>query len=394
VGTVYLIARRELRVRVRTRSFVVGTAVSIVVLAVIMLVQGTLFSEGNNKSVVGLNGQAIAIAPQVTEAASRLGRQVQTREITDLGDGESLVADGELDALVSGAPANLTVLVKDELDRDLRNVLDGIVQQQVLRAQLAAIEDLNADQVLGTVASAHAAVRSLRAPDPNRDERLAIALVIIALLYVSLVLYGSMVAQGVVEEKSSRVVETLLAAVRPGRLLAGKVLGIGLVGLFQLALIGGFGLLLAMLSSAVSITGVAAGTLLWGLVWFLLGFFLYSAVFAAAGSLVSRQEDVQAVLIPIMMVLALAFVLGFTVLAQDASGTASTVLSLIPPFTPILMPGKIALGTAAGWQILLGIGLTLAATALLTLLGGRIYRGALLQLGARSRLRDALRAAS
>jgi ABC-2 type transport system permease protein len=330
----------------------------------------------------------------VTQAASKLGRNVETREVTDLADGEGMVADGKLDALVSGAPASLTVLVKDELNRDLRNILDGIVQQQVLRAQLAAIEDLNADQVLGTVASAHAAVRSLRVPDPSRDERLALALVIVALLYGSLVLYGSMVAQGVVEEKSSRVVETLLATVRPTSLLAGKMLGIGLVGLFQLALIGGFGLLLAMLSGAVTITGVAAGTLLWGLVWFLLGFFLYAAVFAAAGSLVSRQEDIQAVLIPIMMVLLLAFVLGITVLAQDATGTASTVLALIPPFTPILMPGKIALGAAAGWQIVLGIGLTLVAIALLTLLGGRIYRTALLHMGARVRLRDALRAGS
>jgi ABC-2 type transport system permease protein len=390
VRTVYLIARRELNAKLRTRSFVVGTAVSIVVLAGIMLVQGTLFSE-SNKSVVGLNGQAIAVTGQVTEAARKLGRDVETREVTDLADGERMVADGELDALVSGAPASLTVLVKDQLNTDLRSVLDGIVQQQVLRAQLAAIEDLNADQVLGTVASAHAAVRSLRAPDPNRDERLAIALVIVALLYGSLVLYGSMVAQGVVEEKSSRVVETLLAAVRPTSLLAGKVLGIGLVGLFQLAIIGGFGLLLAMLSGAVTITGVAAGTLLWGLVWFVLGFFLYAAVFAAAGSLVSRQEDVQAVLVPIRMVLVLAFVLGVTVLAQDASGTASTVLSLIPPFTPILMPGKIALGAAAGWQIALGIGLTLIAIALLTLLGGRIYRTALLHMGARVRLRDVLR---
>lgn len=388
--TVYLIARRELNAKVRTRAFVVGTVVSIVVLAGIMLVQGALFSEGT-KSVVGLNGQAIAIGQQLTDASRQLGHEVETTEVTDLAAGEGRVADGELDALVSGAPASLRVVVKDELNRDLRNVLDGIVQQQVLRAQLAAIEDLNADQVLGTVASAHVAVQSLRTPDPQRDQRLAVALVIIALLYVSLLLYGSMVAQGIVEEKSTRVVETLLSTVRPARLLAGKVLGLGLVGLIQLAIIGGFGLLLAIATGTLTIGGVAAGTLLWGLVWYLLGFFLYATVFAAAGSLVSRQEDVQPVLVPITLVLVLAFVLGFGVLARDAAGTTATVLSLIPPFTPILMPGKIALGAAAGWQIALGIAFTLIATALLTLLGGRIYRTAVLHMGARLRLRDALR---
>ena len=388
--TVFLIARRELNAKLRTRSFVVGTVVSIVVLAGLMLAQRALFSD-TNKSVVGLNGQSIAIAQQLTDAARQAGQDVETKEVTDLGAGETMVADGKLDALVSGAPASLTVLVKDELNRDLKTVLDGIVQQQVLKAQLAAIEELNADQVLGTVASAHVGVRSLETPDPRRDQRLALALVIIALLYVSLVLYGSMVAQGVVEEKSTRVVETLLATVRATQLLAGKMLGVGLVGLIQLAVIGGFGLLLAAATGALTITGVAAGTLLWGLVWYLLGFFLYAAVFAAAGSLVSRQEDVQPVLIPITLVLVLAFVTGFSVLARDASGTASTVLSLIPPFTPILMPGKIALGAAPGWQILLGIGLTLIAIALLTLLGGRIYRTAVLHMGARLRLRDALR---
>lgn len=388
--TIFLIARRELTAKVRTRSFWVSTAVSIVVLAGVMLVQGTLFSEGN-KNVVGLTGQAIAVGQQLTDGARQLGREVRTREVPDPGTGERMVADGELDALVSGSPASLRVLVKDELNRDLRTVLDGIVQQQVLKAQLATVEDLDPDQVIGTVAAAHAGVSSLRAPDPERDQRLALALVIIALLYVSLVLYGSMVAQGVVEEKSTRVVETLLATVRPARLLAGKVIGLGLVGLIQLAVIGGSGLLLAMLSGAVTITGVAAGTLFWGLVWYLLGFLLYASVFAAAGSLVSRQEDVQPVLIPITLTLVLAFVIGFSVLARNAASTASTVLSLIPPFTPILMPGKIALGAAAGWQILLGIALTLAATALLTMLGGRIYRAAVLHMGARLRLRDALR---
>lgn len=388
--TVILIARRELTAKLRTRSFWVSTAVSIVVLAGLMLVQGSLFSEGN-KDVVGLTGQSIAVGQQLTDGARQVGREVETREVPDLGTGERMVADGDLDALVSGAPASLRVLVKDELNRDLRSVLDGIVQQQVLKAQLAAIEDLNADQVLGTVAAAHAGVTSLRAPDPKRDQRLALALVIIALLYVSLVLYGSMVAQGVVEEKSTRIVETLLATVRPARLLAGKVIGLGLVGLIQLAVIGGSGLLLAIASDTVTIAGVAAGTLCWGLVWYVLGFLLYASVFAAAGSLVSRQEDVQPVLIPITLTLVLAFVLGFSVLAHNAASTASTVLSLIPPFTPIMMPGKIALGAAAGWQILLGIALTLAATALLMLLGGRIYRTAVLHMGARLRLRDAIR---
>jgi ABC-2 type transport system permease protein len=186
------------------------------------------------------------------------------------------------------------------------------------------------------------------------------------------------------------VVELLLSTVRPGHLLAGKVLGLGLVGLIQLAVIGVAGLLLGTATGALTLSGAAASSLLWGLIWYLLGYFLYASVFAAVGSLVSRQEDAQAVLTPVTLLLVVAFVLGFGVLAQDASGTASTVLAMLPPLAPILMPGKIALGAAAAWQVATAIALTVATTALVTAFGARIYRNAVLHMGSRLRLRDAL----
>jgi ABC-2 type transport system permease protein len=387
--TVALIARRELNTRLRTRSFAIGTALSIVVLAGFVLMQATLFDDAN-RSIVGLNGQALALGGPLSDSAREFGLEVRTEDVTDLAAGETMVADGDLDALVSGAPAELQVLVRDELDTDLRKALDALVQRQVLEAQLAAVE-LDPEQVLQTVATAHVQVRSLEPIDPQRGERLAIALLIIALLYISLVLYGTMVAQGVVEEKSTRVVEILLSTVRPWQLLIGKVVGLGLVGLIQLAIVSITGLLIAVLTGALTVSGVATSAVFWGLVWYLLGYFLYATVFAAAGSLVSRQEDVQAVLAPATVLLVAAFVLGFSVLTRDASGTASTVLSLVPPFSPILMPGRIALGAAPAWQLVLAIALTLATIVAFTWLGARVYRNAVLRMGTRVRLRDALR---
>jgi ABC-2 type transport system permease protein len=360
------------------------------VLAAFVFMQSTVFS-GTNTTVVGLNGQAISVAEPLRAAAAALGQEVRTREVTDLAAGTAMVSDGELDALVSGPPAGLRVLADEELDQDVRIALDGIVARQVLESELAAVEDLDPETVLARIASARVDVQTLRAPDPERGQRLAIALLIIALLYVSLVLYGTMLAQGVIEEKTSRVVELLLSTVRPWQLLAGKVLGLGLVGLIQLAVIGVAGLLLATATGVLTVSGVATGTLLWGLVWYLLGYFLYATVFAAVGSLVSRQEEAQAVITPITLILVVAFVLGFSVLAQDASGGTSTVLSLLPPFAPILMPGMIALGAAAAWQVATAITLTIGAIILLTMLGARIYRNAVLRMGTRVRLRDALR---
>lgn len=388
--TVYLIARRELNTKLRTRSFVVSTGVSLVVLVGFLLMQSTLFRD-DTSSTIGLNGQAIAVAEPLTDAARQAGREVRAIEVTDLVAGREMVADGELDALVSGAPAALRVLVYHELDDELRSVLNGLVQQQVLRGQLAAVEELDVNEVLSTVAAAHVVVESIEPADPQHDQRLAIALIVVALLYLSLLLYGSMVAQGVVEEKSSRVVELLLSTVRPWQLLSGKVLGLGLVGLIQLAIIGVVGLLLALLTGVLTISGTAVGTLAWGLVWYLLGYLLYATVFAAVGSLVSRQEDVQSVLMPITIVLVVAFVLGFAVLSTDPSSTASTVLSLVPPLSPILMPGRIALAAAPFWQIGLAVLLTVATIAVVARIGGTIYQNAVLHLGTRVSLREALR---
>ncbi|MPZ81526.1 MAG: ABC transporter permease subunit [Actinophytocola sp.] len=388
--TIYLVARRELNSRLRTRSFVVSTIVSLVVLIGFVLTQSTLFDE-ERVTRVGLNGQSNAIAGPLEDAAAQLDHHVETREVTDLAAGREMVADSELDALVSGAPADLSVLVRGDLDPDLRNVLNGLVQQQVLSGLLASVEDLDSGEVLATVAKAGVRVESLEPADPQHDQRLALALIIVALLYLSLLLYGSMVAQGVVEEKSSRVVELLLATVRPWQLLSGKVLGLGLVGLIQLFTIGIVGLLLAIITGVLTISGTAAGTLAWGLLWYLLGYLLYATVFAAVGSLVSRQEDVQSVLMPITMALVVGFVLGFAVISRSPAGTTATVLSLLPPLSPILMPGRIALAAAPLWQVGLAIVLTLATVVLLARIGGAVYRNSVLHMGPRLRLRDVLR---
>jgi ABC-2 type transport system permease protein len=371
-AVVGLVARRELNAKLRTRSFVVGTGVAVVVLAGFVLMQSTLFS-GSATTLVGLNGQAISVADQVTQAGRQLGRDFRTKDITDLAAGQAMVADGQLDALVSGSPSALSVLVKRDLNQDLRVALDAIVQQQVLKAELAAIEDVDANQVLDTVGTAHVGVQTLQPPDPQRGQRRTLALLIIALISVSLGLYGTIIARDVLEEKAGRVVEPLLAVVRPGQLLAGKVIGLGAVGLIQLAVIGLAGVVLAVATGAL--TGV--GAVLWGLLWYLLGFWLYSMVFAVAAALVSRRELAQRVLVPAGLVLLVALVLGFWVVVPDAAGATSTVLSLIPPFTPVLMPGKIALGAAPGWQVGTGIGLTVFVIAMFALVGGRIYRTAI-----------------
>jgi ABC-2 type transport system permease protein len=386
---VLLVARRELDTKLRNRAFLIGTAVTLVVLAGYVLLQSALSSDAE-RATVGLSGQSISYAKPLADAAGKLGYQLQVREVSDVAAAQREVREDELDALVSGASAAPTVLVKDELQPELRGLLTGLVQQQVLAGRLAADTDLDPREVLSQVASANLEVTVLEPRDADYGQRMAVGLVVAVLLYMALLIYGQMVAQGVVEEKSSRVVELLLSSVRPWQLLAGKIVGLGTLGLIQFTIVGVVGLIMAVATGVLTISGAATGTLIWGLIWYLLGYFLYATVFAAAGSLVSRQEDAQAVLTPVLMVIALGFVVGFNVLINDPTGTTALVMSLLPPFAPMLMPARIALGDVAAWELAVALVLTLAGIALLTWLGGRIYQNAVLRSGSRVSLREAL----
>ncbi len=386
---VSLVARREFVTKVRTRSFLIGTAVIIAVLAGYVVLQSVLFHDQQH-SVVGLSGQATQLADPLRQKARAFGIDVETRDVTTDSNAERQVRDGSLDALVTGAPPSLKMIVKGSGDNVLTAALNDVLRQQVLVAQLAEA-GITPQQVAQNLANVSVDVTALEPVDPQQGQRLAIGLIVAALLYYSLLVYGTMVAQGVVEEKSSRVVELLLATVRPWQLLLGKVIGLGAVGLLQLLVISTVGLGLSSAFDVIDVGALGGTALLTGVLWYLLGFFLYATVFAAAASLVSRQEELQSVLTPISMTIIVAFVAGINLMIGSPSGPTVTVLSLLPPFAPILMPGRMALGVAPAWQVVLAVVLALAAIAAITWLGGKVYANAVLRTGARVKLREALR---
>ncbi|MGI8309848.1 ABC transporter permease [Saccharopolyspora hattusasensis] len=158
----------------------------------------------------------------------------------------------------------------------------------------------------------------------------------------------------------------LLSTIKPTELLAGKVVGIGLTNLLQLLIIAGAGLLAAGVGGMLTLPSAAlASTLAWALVWFVLGFFTYATVLAAASSLVSRHEELQNVISPVIMVLVVPFVIGVSMLPSSPDSTFTAVLSLVPGFSPTLMPMRIALGVAAPWEIAVATVLSIAAIAVL-----------------------------
>lgn len=222
----------------------------------------------------------------------------------------------------------------------------------------------------------------------ERPDEAAAALMTVALL-AAIVIYGNLVLTGVVEEKSTRVVEVLLARLPAKALLGGKVVGIGLLGFGQLAVTALAALLASMVVDSVDLPAVTGGVLAWVLVWFVLGYALYAMIYGALGSLASRTEDAQAVAGPVGYALVAGYWVSFMALSADPDGLWARVLSLFPATAPLAMPGRIALGATAWWESPLAVVLALATIAGLISLAGRVYRNAVLRTGAVLRLRDA-----
>lgn len=216
------------------------------------------------------------------------------------------------------------------------------------------------------------------------------AFIMTVLLFLTIGTYGNLVLAGVVEEKESRVVEVLLARMPARNLLAGKVAGIGLLGLGQVLVTALAALIAVSTVESVDLPAARGSVIAWAVVWFVLGYALYAMVYGALGSLASRSEDAQSVAGPVMVVLIISYFASFAAIGHPDSGWA-VVLSYFPGTAPLAMPGRIAMGATFWWEPVLAAALTLAAIAGLVVLAGRVYTGAILHTGPTIKVRDAWR---
>ncbi|MBL7496931.1 ABC transporter permease [Frankia sp. CNm7] len=387
----WLVLSREVSTRLRSKAFKIMTPLFVVAL-VLGIGAASLFAGGTSTSTVGFLPADATAAAALDAAADGAGVDLRTVTVPDPADARAQVQDGDLDAAVVATGADgLQVVVREELDDVTGALLTAVARGQALDAQITALGGDPA-QVQAAMGAAGVHVEALDPADPRHGARIALGVITGILLYISLLIFGPTVAQGVVEEKSSRVVELLLATVKPWQLMAGKVLGIGLVGLSQLVLYAAVAVPMALGTGVLDLpTSVALGSVTWSLLWFLLGFALYALLFAATGALVSRQEDVAGVTTPIIMMIIIPYVVGVSVLPSDPDSGLLDVLSVVPLSAPLIMPMLIAAGTAPGWQIALAVALAAATIAALVRLTGRIYAGAVKRTGSRIRLTDALR---
>jgi ABC-2 type transport system permease protein len=384
-GAWRLVARRDFWVRIRERSFLVSTLINLAVISILVVLRAVSGGGSGPDYTVGVVGASPA-AEKLAATPDVGGVHVDIRPFVDATAAEVALRAGDVDAVIEGgqvvgfhtvptplATALEAAAVSVNLDRTLSGL--GATKQQI-------------DELRNT---APLPIAVLDPGDPHRDQNGAIAFIGVLLLYGQLFGYGVWVASGVIEEKASRVVEILLSTIRARQLMTGKIVGIGALGLAQLAFIATFAIGLALSLGAIDLPGSAIGAALLVLGFFVLGFAFYASLFAVAGSLVSRMEELQNAIVPINLVILVSFFISIGAL-QDPDALLVRVASLLPTSSALAMPVRIVLGSATPGEVALSVGASVVSVFALVPLAGRLYAGAVLRTGARVKIRDAWRA--
>ncbi len=385
---VALVAGREIRERSRTRAFRITTLVLVLAALAAVIVPALVDDDDRERSTLAVAGGPASLPDALVAAGAAQERDVEVERVP-ASQAEREAAAGDVDAaVVAGPDGAVRVVVEDELSDDLR----GIVSQAVAGARVAdalagaGVPPERVRQVTGAP-QLEVVARGERADVDGGD--LAVGFVVAVVLYGALLFAGTLVATGVAEEKTTRVSEVLLASLRPSELLLGKVAGIGAISIGQLALVAAPALVVAFALDAADLPDATAGTIAWGLVWFVAGYALYGAAYGALGALVGRQQEVGQVTAPLALLL-LAGYLCATFAAGDPEASWVAPLSLLPPLSPMMMPMRVAADSVSAVEVVAALALTLASAAALIAFGARVYRAGITRTGPRVRLREAL----
>ena len=387
LGDTGIVAAREIRERMRGRVFRVVTVILFVVVAAAVIIP-TVQRSPTERQRVGVVSSSASLEVELKRLATSVRLPVELVQQSNVAQARIALDAGRLDIVVDGPRR---IVLKNPLSDSDATARARYVRavSVTLGAQAAfAQARLTPAQAAAVARAKPLPVDSIHPGPKTRTTAEATALLGVVLIFIVLTQYLTWTLMGVMEEKASRVVEVLLATVRPIQLLAGKVIGIGAVALAQAVALVAFALVLAEVVGSSLVRGAAPLVVAAALVWLVLGYALYSWIYAAAGSLAERQDQVQSMALPLSVPLIFSYIAS---LAGVGSGRASLlvkVLAYIPPTAPLAMPTLVGFGEVMWWQFLLSVAATLLCTYLVALVAARVYRTAVLQTGVRVRLRD------
>lgn len=376
-----LVARREIVVKLTDKSFVIGTLVTLLFIAGFMGWSAWDSSQTSTYTVAAtaadrpMADRVAADAPEVDEDVA-----VEVRQVADEGAAKALVLEGDADAWLHRGDTGWVLTTESGPKGALDDVTTEVVRTAALDEAASALGTTTSELLAGSeVTTAY-----LRGDADRADLAQGVAFAFAFLFYMASLLFGIQLANSVVEEKQSRVVEIIATSIPVRQLLVGKVAGNSVLAVLQMMLYAGVGLVGLAATPYAGLVPSISGAVVWFLVFFVAGFVALAALWAVAGSLASRTEEVQSTSGPMTMVV-LAVFFG----AMFMEGTVKTVFSFVPPFSAVLMPTRLLEGTASWWEPVVALALLLAAAGGVVVVAERLYRRSLLQTGGKLSMRQA-----
>jgi ABC-2 type transport system permease protein len=390
LSAIRLVATREIRERGRSRGFLASVVFTQLLIVAMLLLPRVLGGDGSTIKVGLAEPVPTGLAAALNASATPYKLSLILRTYPDRAAAEAALKTGDVEGVLA-VPADLSgpgeVVVKGRPDSRLQAIATGAVTG--LRLVASGISPA------GLAAAATPPTLVTLGPDRVTDDAtFFLANIGVILLFYSIYSFGFWVLTGVIEEKQSRVVEVVLSTVRPRDLLMGKVFGIGLLGIAQLFLIIATALVATALTKSFELPATTLPTMALMLVWFVLGFTLYSTAFGALGALAGRLEEASNASTPISLVAIASYFVAIIAVTGEPDGLIAHLATFFPPAAPMVVPIRAAFGAIGPLEIIGSALVTIAATYALFVVGGRIYAGAVLGTTGRMKLRDAWRAAS
>ncbi|AKU18440.1 ABC transporter permease [Luteipulveratus mongoliensis] len=382
-GAWRIVASREIAVKLRDRNFLISTGVTLFAIIASMLVSGWLGSRGSTVDIA-IAGQG---STQVLQGAQRAA-DAQDSDVTlkphvvaDQQAVEQQVRDGKADVGLVPTSGGWRLVGDTDKDTDVAAYVQTSAAQIAVQRNAAA-----AGTTVEELQRGSSVTYDLLQPNATDEATAKVSGFVFAFLfYLSSILFGMAIAQSVVEEKQNRIVEILASAIPLRQLLVGKVVGSTTLAFSQLALFVGAGLAgMSAMGRGDDIAAVA-GAAGWFVVFFVVGFLALAALWAVAGSLATRSEDLQSTSTPLSMLLMIVLFAGIF-----ASGTAQVIASYVPIVSIVAMPGRVVAGTASWWEPLVSLALMAAVAYGVVVIAERIYRRSLMQTQKRLTMRQAL----
>lgn len=422
MNKIFAVIRREFIERVRTKAFIFGTLVVPLLGGVVMGLPALLSKqESTTRGIVVLDATGGSLGARVDSALAlqRLPDSAPRYAVTVLPVSAGL--DAARDSVIrliglrqgpAGAPSGLLVLSEDGVESgkvayygsnvssfQAMNVLERTIGPLIRNERL---ERLHADSAMKAAAALRVDLQTRKVTEgkltgESGEASFLLAYIVDMFMYISLLLYGVQIMASVIEEKSSKIIEVLVSSMKPFELLMGKVIGVGAVGLVQLGIWAGTGLYLTSVlgrkagaagaADAVAQSGFTMPTITPDLVvvillFFFLGFFMYSGLYAAIGSMCNTQQEAQQAATPVTMIIVVGMITMFSTI-NEPSGTLARVLTFIPFFTPLVVPVRYAISPLPVSEVAMGVAVMIVGTIAIVWLGARIYRVGILSYGKR-----------